>query len=138
MGKKKKVPSRFDHWYPVGTMTELKPKENISQALMVFPGSVEDMLPPADSIPDEFHYHSNGAWNNFINTWIFNTSKLKDATFIPTGVASAEQAYKHISCILRSFQPKYEYKEAACAYLCSIWFKDVIGAQNQSLVFNNK
>jgi hypothetical protein len=34
-------------------------------------------------------------------------------------------AFRHLSAIQRSFTPKHEHKEAAVAYLASLWFEDV-------------
>lgn len=33
-------------------------------------------------------------------------------------------AIRHIQVIMRSFEPKHEHKEAACAYLFALWFEE--------------
>lgn len=35
-------------------------------------------------------------------------------------------ALLHVREILQSFEPQHEHKTAACAYLMSLWFDDVV------------
>lgn len=130
--KKEKLPPHLTNgWYPKGTMKALVPVVT-DQVTRAFPASIENLLPVARNIPEEF-LQRDTPWVKFMGIWMFRGLPA-DTQFIPKEGIDAETAFYHIHCIMGSFAPKHEYKEAAVAYLCSLWFKD-IQAGGKSLVF---
>lgn len=89
-----------------------------------FGGSMEKLLPPWDSIPDDFK-RDRTKWNKVISRWLFS-GLPKDTQFIPKTGIDANAAKAHLRAILVSFEPKHEHKEAGCAFLLSKWFEDVV------------
>lgn len=86
---------------------------------IAFGGSVRDLMPAYDDIPDEFK-HSNNPYVRLQMEWFFkglSKNKLK----AKPGV-DANKAFRHLSAIQGSFDPRHEHKEAAVAYLMSQWF----------------
>lgn len=116
--------SKRSHWYPEGTLAEPYLPQEISKAQEVFPAGVGGLMPPADQIPDEFCEYDRTEWNKIVSQWFFQG--LSDKTeFVPQKGIDAEAAFRHLRTIQGSFEPKHEYKEAAVAYLMSLWFKKV-------------
>ena len=104
-----------------------KPKVVTGAELAFGPKKLSDVLPPMSEIPDEFK-KSKTQWNDVISRW-FYSGLSKETQFIPKDGMSQEDfdnALNQIKCILCSFKPKQEHKEAGTAYLLSLWFKDVI------------
>jgi hypothetical protein len=83
-----------------------------------------DFMPSGDDIPAEFHEFRGTKWNKLFSEWFFNGLPA-DAEFVPNKGIDSERAFNHIATIMSSWTPKHEHKEAACAYLMSLWFKDV-------------
>jgi len=50
---------------------------------------------------------------------------------MPNDGIDQNKALRHIKAILGSFEPKHEHKEAAAAYLLSLWFKSVKYAKGE-------
>jgi hypothetical protein len=84
---------------------------------------ISDWLPPMRDIPDEFKRHPGTKWNKMISDWFF--SGAKDMVFTPVDGIDAKEAMKHIKACLASWEPQHKHKEAGCAYLLSLWFKDI-------------
>lgn len=80
------------------------------------------MMPPKDSIPPEFYRHTK--WNDLFSRWFF-TGLPKETEFVAKPGIDKAKALRHIRTIMGSFEPKHEDKEAAVAYLLSLWFDDV-------------
>lgn len=99
----------------------MKPAE-IDKATMMFPAHVADLMPKREDIPAEFKRHNGTKWNRFAADWFF--SGIKSTGLIAKEGINKEQALMHLSAIQRSFEPKHEHKEAAVAYLASLWFDD--------------
>lgn len=98
--------------------------KTVDKVVLAFgPARWLDLAPPIDDIPPEFLKHRNTRWNKIVANWFF--SGMKDATFIPKPGIDAEVAYHHVLAMMRSYEPKHEHKEAACAYLLSLWFDDI-------------
>ncbi len=95
-------------------------KTDISDAMMAFPADVMDMMPKMKDIPEKYQRGHTPA-NMFVAKWFFKG--LKNPKFYPREGVNAEQAFKHLRCILGSFQPKHEHKEAAVAFLLDEWFE---------------
>lgn len=103
----------------------MKPQQ-IDNLTLAFPGSVVDLMPPYSGIPEEFKNQNRPTkWNKVVSQWFF--SGLPSGTeFVPLEGVSKQDAMRHLATIMRSWEPQHEHKEAACAYLMSQWFKDVI------------
>jgi hypothetical protein len=112
----------YDHWYPKGTLTEPFVPQDISDAMSVFPAGIAHLMPPVDSIPDDFadpNNHDN-IWRKLFSDWFFNGLKSLDLT--PKENIDPNKAARHIRAIMGSWEPKHEYKTAAVSYLLSLWF----------------
>lgn len=112
-----------DHWYPKGTLEKPFVPQDISKAKQVFPANVADLMPPVEDIPDDFGDDRHSKWHKLFGALFFGS--VKNLSFARREGIDAERAWTHIQTIMRSFEPKHEYKEAACTYLMSIWFDDV-------------
>lgn len=95
-------------------------KEDISDAMLAFPANVEGIMPAMKDIPEQYRRGHTPA-NSFAAQWFFNG--LKNPKFYPKAGVNAEKAFNHLRCILGSFQPKHEHKEAAVAFLLDEWFE---------------
>lgn len=92
----------------------------------IFGTHTSRLMPNMDDVPKEFKgFHANTKQNEIVSKWFF--SGLPEGTkFIPKEGIDKNIALRHIGTILRSFEPKHEDKVAACAYLFSLWFDDII------------
>lgn len=85
---------------------------------------IRDLMPPYKEIPDEFkNPFGKNKWCNFVSDWFF--CGIKDVVIIPKEGINKSEAMRHLAEILSSYEPKHEHKEAAVAYLASLWFNDV-------------
>jgi len=100
-------------------LKELLPVD-VDDVTLAFPASiVEKYMPAMKDIPA----HIDRKWEDLISTWFFEgVSELK---LTPKPGIDERKALRHIKAILGSFEPKHEHKEAAAAYLMSLWFDDV-------------
>lgn len=85
------------------------------------PKNVDQYIPK--NIPEQF-YKDKTVWNKLFNQWFFN-GLSKNAKFKFKENIDEKMALRHISTLMRSFEPKHEVKEAACSYLMSMWLKSV-------------
>lgn len=92
----------------------------VPDAMYAFPASLGQLLPPWDSIPQEFRDNQT-EWNRFVSTWFFK-GWPEDRDLYQRPDVDAEIAFRHLHTIMRSFEPKHEHKEAAVAWLMSRWF----------------
>ena len=83
-----------------------------------------DFMPSGDDIPAEFKTYNHRGWNGVVSTWFYK-GLPEDVKFFPKKGIDTQKALNHVGTIMRSWTPKHEHKEAACAYLLSLWFKDV-------------
>jgi hypothetical protein len=103
--------------------TEWLPIE-VDDITLTFPTNiVQKYMPPMKDIPKEFHMTSRNKWNNFVADWFF--CGFKNLKLTPKTGIDGTKAMRHIKTIMGSFEPRPEHKEAACAYLMSLWFDDV-------------
>ncbi len=82
--------------------------------------SATKLLPPYNSIPDEFTGQFN-PWVRLADQWFFKG--LKDVTLVPVESIDRAEAIGHLAAIMGSFEPKHEHKIAGVAYLLSLWFQ---------------
>ena len=76
-------------------------------------------MPPHKDIPREFNSDRN-EWTLWQRKWFFEGL---DVTPEPKDGIDAKKAMRHLATIQRSWMPKHEHKEAAVAYLASLWFR---------------
>lgn len=93
----------------------------VSDIDLAFPAQVSHLMPAYDDIPREFK-NGHTKWNKFFGDMFF--SGLKNAKLVAKDGIDGTQAARHIRAISGSFEPKHEHKEAAVAYLMSLWFDD--------------
>lgn len=102
-----------------GTL-DLKPQK-VTDLDIAFPADVMHLMPPYMDIPAKFR-HGRTEWNQFMSDWFYHgitsISKLE-----PKEGIDKKEAFRHIKCIMGSFQPKHEHKEASVAYLLDSWFE---------------
>ena len=82
-------------------------------------GRVMELMPPWRDIPREFNSDRN-EWTRWQRKWFFEGL---DGTPEPKDGIDAKKAMRHLAAIQRSWMPKHEHKEAAVAYLASLWFR---------------
>ena len=83
----------------------------------------DKLLPPMADIPQEFQrWNPNGKWQKFASDWFF--SGLADLKLIPKEGVDQKIALNHLRAIIGSFEPQHEHKEAAVAWLASLWFEE--------------
>ena len=91
---------------------------DVSDVDVAFGGDMARLLPPIADIPEPFR-RGNTPQNNLFSTLFFSGGKLPATK---PGI-DARKAKLHLSAVMRSFEPKHEHKEAACAYLMSLWYE---------------
>lgn len=99
----------------------MKPNETLTDMDVAFPARVKHLMPPMADIPAEFH-NGRGKWSKFQQDWFY--SGLATLNLIPRDGIDLKIALRHLKAIQGSFEPKHEHKEAAVAYLASLWFTD--------------
>jgi hypothetical protein len=104
------------------TETAWSQPQPVSDLELAFGGQMSRLLPPPSEIPDEFH-HGHTKWNKLQQTWFFRG--LSGVTWSPKPGIDQAAAIRHLKAIQASWEPKHEHKEAAVAYLASLWFEDV-------------
>ncbi len=107
-------------------MSEQKPNDfsqpsGIDDVTAVFPGSIRHLMPAYNEL--EAKYRQNyGTWGSkLFSDWFFCGITSSDGLVPREGIDKAK-ALRHISAVMRSFEPKHEHKEAACAFLFDQWF----------------
>jgi len=102
---------------------------NVTDLDTVFPGDVRLLMPTYDEIPEEFRdWNKHGPWQRWQSTWFFKGLPT-EATPTPKPGIDLSAALRHLAAIQRSFQPRHEHKEAAVAWLASLWFEPLTEAQ---------
>jgi len=62
----------------------------------------------------------NNPYVKFQTTWFFKGLTSEDMPTAREGI-DLNEAMLHLSAIQRSFEPQHEHKQAAVAYLASLW-----------------
>lgn len=91
----------------------------IDDVTLAFPAAVSELLPPADQIPDD--YPGREFWLRFAERWWAGTLPEGTEMHAQAGV-DAQAAGRHLTAILRSFEPKHEHKISGAAWLACRWF----------------
>ena len=82
------------------------------------------LIPEWDDLPDEFRNRTSG-YEELAGHACFNSVEIQPKV-LRDGV-DAKLANRQLNAIVRSLQPKHEHKEAAIAYLLSLWLTPTIG-----------
>lgn len=96
--------------------------QQVKDAMVAFPANVTRLMPTEQEIPKEFT-RSGNTWVDFQQQWFFKG--LRGAAFTMKPGVDQKAALRHLSTIQGSFEPRHEHKEAAVAYLASLWFEKV-------------
>lgn len=90
---------------------------------VAFPANAVDAMPAMADIPEDFHRGWGDArpWVEVQRRWFFQG--LKGVTVTARDGIDKTAALRHLSLIQGSWEPKHEHKEAAVAYLMSLWFE---------------
>ena len=110
-------------------MTDWSKPTVVDLLTQAFPARIMHLLPAYEDIPPQFKQDSGTAWNTSQASW--NAWQAKwfyrglDENDLPTPVDGVDYdiAMRHLKTIQGSWEPKHEHKEAAVAYLASLWFK---------------
>lgn len=78
-----------------------------------------ELMPTWSAIPDSFKRSSN-PWCQLAHRWFFDGL---EGTFVPKTGIDLDRAMRQLKLILGSWSPAHEHKEAAVAYLMSLWFE---------------
>jgi hypothetical protein len=95
--------------------------QKIDGVSSIFGGDMKKLLPPLAEIPEQFQ-RGRTEWNKLFSDWFFGGLKSFDC--VPKDGIDRQEAMKHISAIMRSWEPQHEHKEAGVAFLLSEWFKE--------------
>jgi hypothetical protein len=95
---------------------------DVSDLEMAFGTTALKLMPLMSEIPEEFKRDHN-RWVKVQQDWFFYG--LKGAKWTPKNGIEPEAALRHLKVIQGSWEPKHEHKQAAVAYLISLWFEDV-------------
>lgn len=89
---------------------------------LAFGGKMKELLPPMTAISEEFR-RGRTKWNGMFHDFFYHgATGLK---FFPKEGIDPKVAWRHMLAIMNSFEPQHEHKEAACAWLMSLWFDDI-------------
>lgn len=98
----------------------MKPNKELTDIDIAFPARVAHLMPLWDDIPEE--YQTDRAPScSIIDQWFYEG--LPEYKAVPKEEIDTEEAFRHLQCILRSFEPRHEHKTAAVAYLLDQWFE---------------
>ena len=100
-------------------MNKYKTPHPVSDIAVAFPAKVVGtLLPLRSEIPDEFR-SLQSPWCQIVSRMFFMGGKFPKTKH---GI-DEQMARRHITAVLRSFEPKHEHKEGGAAYLMSLWFE---------------
>jgi hypothetical protein len=94
----------------------------VDDVTLAFPAQIRHLKPTWEEIPAEFKRHDGTPWNTLFNKWFYSgldATSLQEKPGIAKGTA-----LRHVRAIAGSYEPKHEHKEAAVAYLMSLWFEE--------------
>lgn len=87
---------------------------------VVFSTGVDRLMPTMDEIPLDFHKWRGNVWIDLVDKWFFEG--LSGNEIVAKGDIDRNVALRHLTAIMRSWEPKHEHKVVAVAYLMSLWF----------------
>ena len=106
-------------------MTDWSKPTAVDLLTQAFPAGIMSLLPAYEDIPPEFKRTPGTVWNAWQAKWFYRGLQESD---LPTPVDGVDLFYAmgHLKTIQGSWEPKHEHKEAAVAYLASLWFKPLV------------
>lgn len=102
---------------------QMKPNDKLTAIDQAFPASVKALMPPYGDIPDEFKNSPRNKWVRVFSDLFY--SGATNLQWIAKDGIDQKAAVRHLRTVMGSYEPKHEHKEAACAYLMSLWFDDI-------------
>lgn len=99
------------------------PTQDARDVDLAFGGGALERMPAYKDIPKAFTQMHN-PWCQIASRWFFD-GLPKGTVFKPKPGVDTDKALRHIACILRSFEPSHEHKEAGCAFLLAEWFDSI-------------
>jgi hypothetical protein len=94
------------------------------------PARWSDLAPSYNDIPEEFKDHHN-PWVKLIGWWFFKGLSGSITLKAKPGF-DHNAALSHVAAMMKSWEPKHEHKEAAAAYLMSLWFESTEQIENET------
>lgn len=101
----------------------------VDDLTLAFPANLGTLLPPRVDIPTD--YPRRDEWMRLAGDWFYGTIP-DDVKMNATPGVDAQVAGRHLTAILRSYEPKHEHKEEAVAWLASRWFTHVTSPSDPS------
>lgn len=96
-----------------------EPQET-SEVDRAFPAHFERLMPAPEAIPEPFW--TRRATYSGLTMHAMTTGWTATAQFAPREGVDAEKAFWHLQCIIGSYGPKHQHKEAAVNFLAARWF----------------
>lgn len=92
---------------------------------LAFPANVSHLMPSYEDVPQHYRRDRGEAkpWIAFQRRWFFHG--LGGVTITAKPGIDKTAALRHLAAIQGSFEPSHEDKEAAVAYLASLWLEPV-------------
>jgi hypothetical protein len=112
-------------------MTDPSKPIEVSDLEVAFGANVRHLMPAWDDIPEEFKRHvmretpgdRASKYLRLVGDWFF--VGIEGLRFDLKDDIDGGRVMRHIQTVLGSWEPKHEHKEAAVAYLLSLWTNDV-------------
>ncbi len=88
---------------------------------MAFPAHVVEHMPKMDEMPEAFRKGEHPACS-VANGIFFGRWAGKKPGMVARDGVNPSDAWRHLHCIMSSFEPAHEHKEAAWGFLLNEWF----------------
>ena len=105
-------------------MTDWTRPAQVDDVTVAFPAGIAHLQPPWAVIPAEFR-EGSGTWVDFQQRWFYR-GLPKTVEFHCREGVDGNTAVRHLAVLQGSFEFKHEHKEAAVAWLASLWFIRVV------------
>jgi hypothetical protein len=92
----------------------------ISDLECSIPTKTRHLMPAMEDIPEEFT-RRRSPWNDVFTKWFYQGFDARQLRAKP-GI-DRKAAIRHLSGFMGSWEPPHEHKEAAAAFLMSLWFE---------------
>ena len=103
----------------MNTTTDWSCPQPVTDIDLAFPARALELMPPADQIPAV-----DRKWLDFQHDWFMNGLPDDCEIDLMPGI-DGNEAMRHLRVIQGSYAPKHQHKQAAVAYLASLWFRDI-------------
>lgn len=102
----------------------------VSDIEIAFPAHGLRLMPKREDMPE-----TNERWNALAHALFSGTAdelQLLPSIFMVENNFEPETAWRHLRCVLGSYEPKHEHKMEAVAFLLSLWFRHASWLDNQN------